>query len=87
MRRVMQAYLFGRTESNQCNCTAPSNACIQPVEISIKDEFFVYGAAAHSCTYLVTVQGKIYDYGILWVSSKMTRVTKLIAWFRANLRI
>ncbi len=60
--------MFGRTESKQCNCTAPENACLQPVEVSIKDDFFVYGAAAHSCTYLVTVSGKIYDYGVLWVS-------------------
>jgi hypothetical protein len=60
--------LFGRTESEQCNCKAPENACIKPVEVSIKDEFFVYGAAAHSCTYLVTVSGRIFSFGTLWVS-------------------
>jgi len=67
---VIKAYLFGRTESRQCNCVASENACVQPVEVSIKNEFFVYAAAAHSCTYLVTVSGKIFSYGTLWVSSR-----------------
>eukprot|EP00029_Vermamoeba_vermiformis_P010522 TRINITY_DN553_c0_g2_i1.p1 TRINITY_DN553_c0_g2~~TRINITY_DN553_c0_g2_i1.p1 ORF type:complete len:701 (-),score=114.21 TRINITY_DN553_c0_g2_i1:768-2870(-) len=71
-----KAYLFGRTESKQCNCTAPENACVQPVEVAIKDEFFVYAAAAHSCTYLVTVRGKIYDFGVLWSESDNLMVGK-----------
>jgi hypothetical protein len=46
---------------------AANSACVTPVEIALKDEFFVYAAAAHSCTFLVTVSGKIFDYGVLWV--------------------